>query len=192
MERKSSLAANAIDGRTVTGLAAVFGNVDDTGDRLCPGAFTQTLRDMSRRVCFLWQHDLSAPPIAAIKAVREIGREELPKDVLSEYPDASGGLVVVRTYLDTPQADAVLAGIKAKAITGMSFGFDPIRFDYQRLDRRQVRNLRAVKLWEISDTPMPANPATRAIKTLNAGVLLRLAIAERDSYVVGRGITDER
>lgn len=169
LEFKSFMAASqSIDdeSRTITGLGAVFGNVDEVGDRLHPGSFKKTLGDKPvNRVPYLWQHFLDAPPIAIIHEAKEVSRDQLPLDVQREYPDATGGVVVKRQYLKNDRADEIYEGVKAGAISGISFGFDPMERTYERKDNRAIRNLHVVRLWEFSDTSIPANAATRAVKS---------------------------
>jgi len=155
----------AIEGRTVTGIASVFGNIDSYGDIMHPGSFTKTIKEGMRRVRHLWQHDTFAPPIAAIKGMREVGMEELPEQVRDEFPDAIGGLEVSREYLNTERGNEVLEGIRSGAINEMSFGFNPVKEDFEDVDGRAVRNIREVRLWDTSDVNWGANPATAASKS---------------------------
>lgn len=157
----------AIEGRKATGIFAVHGNIDSVGDRSWPGAFAKTINDRGLRgFKFLWQHDFEAPPIATILEVREVPREQLPEQVLAAAPEALGGALVTREYLDTPRGNEILAGLKAGAITEMSYGYDPVKFDYEDLaERGMVRNLREVKLYDISDVLWGANGATSAVKS---------------------------
>ncbi len=153
-----------INDRTVTGLAAVTGNLDDGNDRIWPGAFTQTVNENRGRIRHLWNHDDSQPPTAVIRDLHEIGREHLPPDLLTQYPEAKGGLLVAREYLNTPRADEILAGIRASAIKEMSIRYLPIRKDYEHHEGKSARNLREVRLLETSDVLWGMNPATRAVK----------------------------
>ena len=43
---------------------------------------------------------------------------------------------VTRTYLDTPRANEVLAGLKAGAIAEMSYAYDVTKWDYEEIDGR--------------------------------------------------------
>lgn len=159
------------DGRTVTGFAAVFGNIDSGYDRLHKGAFKKTLRENAGRVKHLWQHDMAAPPIAVVKELREVGRDDLPADVQKAFPDATGGLLVARKYLDTPRGNEILTGIQSGAISEMSFAYDPLKYDFEELKGEDgtrpvmVRNLREVRLFETSDVIWGMNAATVASKT---------------------------
>lgn len=158
-------AVKSIQDRTVTGIFSVAGNVDSTGDKVWPGAFTKTFAESGSKALYLWQHDFDKPPIAIIKSLREIGRQELPPEVLSTANDALGGAEVTREYLDTPRGNEVLQAIKAGSPIQASFGYDPVKFDFETLDGDvRVRNLREVKLWEVSDVLWGANDATLASK----------------------------
>lgn len=163
----------SIDGRVVTGVCAVFGNVDHASDRLHPGAFSKTIAEGERRIKHLWNHGADGwdyfctPPIANILELREISRNELPQAVTDKAPDATGGLLVRREYLQTPRGDEVLTNLKAGVPLEMSFGFDPIKWDWETVDSGQpteyrLRNLREVRLWDTSDVNFGMNPATSA------------------------------
>lgn len=158
-----------IDGRTVTGLASIFGNVDSYGDIVHPGAFKVTIHNNARRIRFLWMHDAYQPPTAVIKDLKEVGKKDLPAWVMDEHPEVTGGLMVTREYLETPRADEILTGLKSGAIQEMSFGFDALKFDYSTNDKDQkdgtlIRNLRECRLWDVSDVLFGANSLTTAAK----------------------------
>jgi HK97 family phage prohead protease len=165
-----------IEGRTVTGLAAITGNIDSGWDRLIKGAFKKTVKETGKRVRHLWMHDPWQPPTAVIKELSEVGRDELPDIVLAAYPEATGGLQVTREYLDTPRGDEILEGIKAGAIGEMSFGYDPVKYDFEEIKDGKdmgmmVRNLREVRLWDTSDVTWGMNAATVAAKRALAPLL---------------------
>jgi len=149
-----------IEDRTVKGFASVFGNVDDGGDITHAGAFTKTLNENASRLRFLWQHDTDAPPTAVIKSAREAKRDELPAEIKSKFPNAVGGLLVEREYLDTPRGNEILAGYKAGICFEMSFGYETIKSDFTTVDNTRARNLRELKLYEMSDVLWGMNPAT--------------------------------
>lgn len=157
----------AISGREVTGIFSVFGVIDSYSDRIWPGAFGKTIAERGAKALFLWQHDFGSPPVAVIKSLREIPRDELPPEILAEFPESMGGAEVVREYLDTQRGNEALAAIKAGAPLQMSFGYDAIRYDFEELpnakyDWERLRNLREVRLWEVSDVLWGANEATVA------------------------------
>lgn len=167
MEIKSMpYGVKAIEGRSVTGIAGVFGNVDSGFDRLWPGAFTKTISERRAKFRHLWNHDNSSPPIATIDDIKEVGRVDLPDSVLQAAPEAVGGLQVKRTYLDTPRGNEVLAGLKAGAINEMSFGYDPIpgKVGFTEEGATTVRELYELRLWDTSDVNWGMNEATAGVK----------------------------
>lgn len=155
----------SVEDRTVTGIFAVHGHIDDGNDRSWPGSFSNTSINGRNRARFLWMHDSTQPPIAVIKSFRELSRAELPDSVLGYAPEASGGVEVVRSYLDTPRGNEVLTGIKEGAIEEMSYAYDVTRSDFEEVDGLQVRNIREVKLYDVSDVTWGLNPATVAVKS---------------------------
>lgn len=160
----------AIKGREVTGVFSVFGNLDAYNDVMWAGSFSKTMMERSGKIFHLWQHNMDSPSIAVIKSLREIGRTELPADVLRDYPEATGGAEVTREYLETPRADEIIEGLSKGVPYQMSFAFDALKYDFQALDGakyewEQQRNVREVRLWETSDVLWGANEATVASKS---------------------------
>jgi HK97 family phage prohead protease len=157
------------DDRTVTGIFSVFGNLDEIKDRVHPGAFTKTMSEGRKRFKFLWQHDFSLPPVAHIKSVRELTRAELPASVLESAPDATGGAEVTRVYFENDFANWVYQGIKTGAVDEMSFGYDTIKYEIDEESKADngwpIRELKELRLWDISDVIHGCNPATVASKT---------------------------
>lgn len=161
-----------IEDRTVTGIFAVHGNVDDgdgwtsSGDRSHPGLFADFTVDGRKRAVFLWQHRMGDPPIATIDKLFEVSKADLPAPVRLYAPDATGGVAVTRTYLETPRGDEVLAGLKAGALSEMSYAYDPKRWDFEKQDAETyippIRNLYEADLIDVSDVNLGMNPATSA------------------------------
>lgn len=189
MEYKSfpSKVLSVENDRTIAGISAVMGVLDAGYDRLFKGAFTKTLEERADRVKHLWQHDYTQPPTAAIVEMKEVGRTELPPELKAKYPEAKGGLYVKRSYLDTPRGNEVLAGLKSEpaAVTEMSFGYDPVKFDFEELTDEDVkgmlvRNLREVRLWDTSDVNWGMNAATVA--------LIKMAMPYKDCGIADEGM----
>lgn len=158
----------ASEGRVRTGVAAVFGNVDDIGDRIQPGAFKKTIMEGSKRVRHLWNHDGSLPPIASIKEMRELSRDELPREVLDKTPDATGGLLVKREYYDNDLANWVLQAIDKGDVNEMSFAFDVVKStktdeESETGEKREVRELLEMRLYDTSDVNWGMNSGTVAV-----------------------------
>lgn len=166
MEYKAfSTFTKGINGRTVEGFAAIFGNVDSGGDIVHKGAFKKTIQENRKRFRHLWMHDPYQVPTATIKDIQEVGKGELPKEVIQEFPEATGGLFVVREYLETPRGNEILTAIKAGAVNEMSFGYDVVKFDFGTLEDRSIRNLKEVMLYDTSDVTWGMNAATVASKS---------------------------
>jgi HK97 family phage prohead protease len=154
--------------RLVTGVFAVHGNVDSGGDMSVNGAFAKRLSDGRSRVRFLWNHNSMNPPIASVKNVREVLREELPAKVLEWAPEATGGVEVTRKYYeDIPLSDWVFKGIQEGDITEMSYAYDIHEFAIKKLeDGKEIRILNDVELYDVSDVNWGMNPATAGVKGL--------------------------
>lgn len=155
-----------------------MGNVDSWGDRIHPGAFAKTISENLKSVRHLWNHDYSQPPIASIKELRELTREELPAEVLLKAPDATGGLLVAREYYPgNALSEWILAAIDAGDINEMSFAYDVVKSasteeetDMPDMPKRYIRELHELKLFDTSDVNWGMNGATVAIgaKNLNS------------------------
>lgn len=171
MEYKSLPAFTmGIEDRTVTGIFAVHGNVDSgdgwasAGDRSHPGLFGDFTVNGRKRAMFLWQHRMGDPPIATIDKLYEVTKADLPPAVRAYAADASGGVAVTRTYLETPRGNEVLMALKAGAITEMSYAYDPKKWDFEDVEGRDlpIRNLYLADLLDVSDVNLGMNPATSA------------------------------
>jgi hypothetical protein len=171
MEYKASKTFTmGIDGRTVTGIFAVHGNVDDgdgwsSRDRSHPGMFGDFTVDGRKRAVFLWQHNSMEPPTATIDQLFEVARADLPPAVLKYAPDTTGGTAIKRTYLETARASEVFAALSSGALSEMSYSYDPTRWDFEKgpsdSDIR-IRNLYEADLYDVSDVNWGMNPATSA------------------------------
>jgi hypothetical protein len=154
-----------IEDRTVTGIFCVHGNIDGGGDRSHPGLFGDFTAEGGRtRAVHLWQHDAGQPPTAKIDRLFEVGRADLPAAVKLYAPDATGGVAVQRTYLDTPRGNEVLACLKVGALSEMSYAYEPTKWDYEEVEGQPspLRNLYTASLFDTSDVNWGMNPATSA------------------------------
>lgn len=169
-----------ITGRTVVGIPAVFGNIDDIADRMHPGSFLKTIAEGRDRVRHLWNHDFGQPPTASIKRLEEVGRDALPAEILAECPEATGGLLVGREYYSgVPLSDWVFGAIQKGDVNEMSFGFDAIRVEWTKegegAQEIRIRELREVRLYDTSDVLWGMNSATVA-NAKSAGVRLEIPL----------------
>ncbi len=156
-----------VTGRIITGFASVFGNKDSYGDIVCNGAFLKTIAEGRKRFRHLWQHNTYDPPTAAIRDIKEVGRDDLPEQVKIAFPEATGGLLVAREYIESEFADSIYQGIKAGAIDEMSFMYEIVKADYSDPNSPDfICYLRELKLYETSDVIWGANEATVASKAM--------------------------
>lgn len=174
-------------GRERAGIASVFGNVDEINDRVMPGAFLRTISGGAKRSRFLWNHSYQHPPIATITELKELTRDELPEEVLTKAPEATGGLLVRRKYFDNVElADWILQAIDAGEINEMSFAFEIVRsqdvtepIDGDPDKSQTIRNIEEVKLYDCSDVLWGCNAATVATGAKSYGILPLGAIASQ-------------
>lgn len=149
---------------------SIFGNVDSYSDIAHPGMFLKTIDERSKRVKVFYAHDWSkliGPPPSTLKE------------------DAVGLFAAGRLTLDSFWGKEAWALMKDGALTEGSFGYEAVKFDFENLTGgATVRNLREVKLFEISPVPLGANALTeiRAVKA---------ALAKSGGPYVGNGQSDE-
>lgn len=132
---------------TFEGLLSPFGNVDEGGDVVEPGAFTKTLQDQGPKRPLLWQHRPDLP----------IG--ELTLEERSEGLWAKGSLLMELQLAK----DAHLL-MKRGVVTGMSMGFRSVKDFIEK----GVRHLKEVKLYEGSVVTFPMNDLARVMAVKRA------------------------
>lgn len=129
---------------TFEGYGSIFGNVDSYGEKVMPGAFVESLARHKREgtnVLMLWQHNPDEP----------IGLwEDLAED-------AKGLWGRGRLLTEVQRAREVHVLLKAKAIRGLSIGYQEIDADKDN----NVRLLKKLDLWEISPVSFAANRRAR-------------------------------
>ena len=152
------------DEGVVEHVVSVFGVEDLGGDVVHPGAFTKTLKERGDRIRVLDSHRRGSclNVVAKVLSLKEVPRDELPQEILAEYPETTGGLVARTQFLlDTPEGKGIFLRIKARAVDEFSFGYDTMDEDFTDDDKgHQVRNLRTLRLWEYSPVIFGMNPAT--------------------------------
>lgn len=132
--------AIAEDG-TFSGYAATFGNIDQGGDIIMPGAFAKSLL---------------ARPAARVKMLRQHDQTEPIGIWTSLVEDRKGLKAEGRIIVDTIKGRETHLLMKAGALDGMSIGF---RTKRERFDRsKNARLIEEVELAEISIVTFPMNP----------------------------------
>lgn len=130
-----SIKSVADDG-TFEGLLSPYGNVDQGGDVVEPGAFTNSLKANGNTVPMLWQHKPDCP----------IGSLQLD--------DREDGLWCKGTLLlDIAEAQKAYSLLKAKIINGLSIGYETVKAK----SINGVRHLLELNLFEGSVVTFPMN-----------------------------------
>jgi uncharacterized protein len=148
----------------VEAIVNVTGLIDLGGDVIMAGAFAKTITERSRKMRVLNSHktwDVLSVVGVCLEA-REVGRNELPAEILTQFPEASGGLWTKTQYLlNTPEGRGVFERIKAGALDEYSIGFEVLQDEYKDLmDGRFIRIIKEVKMWEYSPVIWGMNQAT--------------------------------
>ena len=159
----------------VDAVVSTFGVIDYGEDVVHPGSFKKTLMEHFHKVRVLDHHKTDSilrvigKPISA----REIGRDELPMEILEKYPEATGGLLTTTDYLiHTPEGLGAYQRV-AEGLLDFSFGFDILDSDYEIIEnedgtKSRIRNIRSVRLWEWSPVIWGMNPATATVHVKRA------------------------
>jgi hypothetical protein len=128
------------DSGSFEGYASIFGNVDLGGDVIERGAFKEIIKGRDGRVKILNQHRTSDP----------IGTAEVKQDDKGLY--FQGQLI-----LEAPSARSAHALMKGNALDGMSIGYDVLEGG-AKIMQSGIRQLKALRLWEISPVTFGMNP----------------------------------
>lgn len=166
------------DEGVIEGYASIFGNVDNGGDKVMPGAFVEGLakaRQTGRRVKMLWNHNPDQP----------IGVwEDLAED-------AKGLWVKGRLVMEVPRAKEAHALMKAGAIGGLSIGYRTKASEPEG----NVRLLKSVDLYEISPVTFPMNERAKISSVKADGcepIIEKLAagdrLTEREFETLAKGL----
>lgn len=130
-----------------TGYGSTFGGKPDShGDVVVKGAFTKTLLEGGRNgtgVAMLYQHD-AHKPIGIWKEIVE---------------DSKGLKVTGQLAMKVPLAQDAYELMKIGALKGLSIGYNPIVKEID--EKKKIRYLKEVDLWEISPVTFPANTKAR-------------------------------
>jgi HK97 family phage prohead protease len=153
------------DTGSFSGYAASFG-LDLTGDKIAPGAFSETLAQHSMagtQPALLWGHNRSRP-IGVIKNLAE---------------DTSGLRMDAKFALSTAAGRDAYGHAKEGSARGLSIGF-VIPKNGSHRNQDGTRTLTNVHVHEISQTPMPANSQARimGVKSLASPAELERLLRE--------------
>ncbi len=133
------------DGTRIEGYASLFGETDQGGDVVAPGAYAASLARLAeagRTVKFLWQHD-PAQPIGIWEELNE---------------DDKGLYVKGRILSEVARGREAVALIEAGAIDGLSIGYRTLKAGSTEAGRRLLSE---IELWEVSLVTFPMLPEAR-------------------------------
>lgn len=128
------------DSGSFEGYASIFGNVDLGGDVIERGAFKEIIKGKNGMVKILNQHNTRDP----------IGVAEVTQDDVGLR--FKGQLI-----LEAASARSAYALMKGGALDGMSIGYDVLDGGAKILESG-IRQLKSLKLWEISPVTFGMNP----------------------------------
>ena len=127
------------------GLGSVFGNLDNQGDIVEPGAFAKSIERFEKTgemPSMLWQHD-HYEPIGAYTGVQETQKGLLLDGTLA---------------LEVQRAKEAHSLLKMKALRGLSIGWNPRKSVIEYDAKKKISRLKEIDLWEVSLVTFPANP----------------------------------
>ncbi|MBX4215696.1 HK97 family phage prohead protease, partial [Candidatus Parcubacteria bacterium] len=162
----------------VEAIVNVFGIVDTQSDIIHPGAYTKTLgeRGAQVRVKILDNHQTHSVINIIAKAldIHEVGKNQLPAEVRSEYPEATGGLFArMQFMMDDETSAAIFKRINFGASNEYSIGLDIMDYDYSTVKVGEksvrVRNIRQLALFDVSPVIWGANEATVTTQVKGGG-----------------------
>jgi len=148
---------------TFEGYASTYGNVDRGGDVVMSGAFDDTVKEYqgTEKLPILWQHN-----------------HDMPLGVFTDISSDSKGLFVRGKM---PRDDSFVSGrvlpqMRVGSIRKMSIGYSTEDFAWDG----NIRQLKRVKLWEVSLVTIPMNNSADVTGFKSVGVT-DLPIADRDT-----------
>src|SRR5260221_3570546 len=132
------------------GYASVFGNVDQDGDVVLPGAFKKTLSDWSRskqHLTLIADEDLSTAGVSgSVHDAREDGT----------------GLRVKARFSSDQKAQSVRTKMVEGHLKGMSFTYHAVKHFLGQYSGKSARFLQELKLFEVTVSPFPINELATA------------------------------
>lgn len=153
-----------MDGRTITGYAAAFGNVDRVRETIERGAFAKTLQEGVGRLKTFYNHSFP------------IGKPQVAKE--DDY-----GLYTEAKISKTARGDEVLELVRDGVISEMSIMYETIKYEDDA--NAGIRKLKELKLYEFGPVDFAANEQA----VING--VKSLADSLRDGYKHGdRGIAE--
>lgn len=141
LDFRTDLKTEGDDG-VFTGMASTFGNKDQVGDIIEPGAFQKSLaKRPAHRIKLLAFHNADEP-VGVFRDVKETG---------------NGLFVRGKLTLEVERAREIRALMRDGALDALSIGFRVPKSGASFDDKRRVRVLKEIDLLEVSVVTFPAN-----------------------------------
>lgn len=146
----------------IEAVVSVFGNVDSAGERILPGAFTQSLIQKSPKG--VWMHQWDQPIAKTIEA-----RELLPGDpLLPEEIRLLGGLYIKGQFnLGTQRGRDAFSDVVFGVVDEFSIGYSVTKQSANK--EMGCVDLLELKLYEWSPVLIGCNPATQLVSAKDLG-----------------------
>lgn len=159
LKRLAELIKSPSEG-VVEHIISVFGNQDDGGDVVYPGAFKKTLQENgpkgADRIRASWQHDIWEP-IGKPLEMEEVGRGDLTGKILDRAPGATGGLRVVTQISMTQRGRDAYTLLKDGVLNEWSIGYWPVKWTWDETVDPPLRGLQEVRLIEYALVTLAMN-----------------------------------
>ena len=137
------------DSRTISGYAAIFGNIDKVRDKLVKGCFANSILERgpqsgaNDKILLLWQHDMSEP-LGRITTLREDDK----------------GLYFEAVIDEIEQGDRALKQLESGTLNQFSIGYNYVWEKCDWDDEEACLVVKEVKLYEISVVSIGCNGET--------------------------------
>jgi HK97 family phage prohead protease len=140
------------------GYGAVFKNIDSYNDVIEPGAFAQYLDDVKSGKqewpAMLLQHGgwgMNAEDMTPIGVYTSLEEDKKGLKVSGQFADTQRGIEAYKLLKMQPRP----------AINGLSIGYMAREWEIVQKDKKQVRSIKTIDLFEISLVTFPANGKAR-------------------------------
>jgi HK97 family phage prohead protease len=140
------------------GYGAVFKNIDSYNDVIEPGAFSQYLDDVNAGKkewpAMLLQHGgfgMNAEDMTPIGVYTSLEEDKKGLKVSGQFADTQRGIEAYKLLKMQPRP----------AINGLSIGYFAREWEIVTKDKKQVRSIKTIDLFEISLVTFPANGKAR-------------------------------
>lgn len=173
--------ADGGDAMAFDGYGAIFNNVDRGGDKILPGAFTETLAEWKaggRLPTMLYQHgQMGGGPV-------------MPVGVYTAMEEDSQGLRVSGKLFDHTLGRDLYVALKGGAIGGLSIGYRAKELGRPPMGAAERRQIKAASLVEVSLVNDPMNQAARFTSVKSADEIMTIRDLEHSLRDAGYSKSD--